>query len=256
METDFSTPLSAASVQNIDDVGGQAIGNYQSATASFIEDCGPYALQECDGESGGGGGGINWSLQPAGIFLTSDYINDLGESFTKGAPELEVFTARRDLADQFNRGMIVRCVGERYSDDRRYQQDDHDFEGAVLIADQVQLNALPANQGVMFIMYEDDDTTCQIKDDTDALQNTLNFLNALQSGRDGFRKAECGLFCKALIGVETGIQLLINAPGVIRTNDDLVGELRMAPCSKNGRTGDYQIYKEAALNGCATLRGN
>lgn len=111
VETDFSRPLDSAEYTNVNDAGGSTIGTYvrvqQRATTGDVQltsDCPAEPLgtnpdvvaSSCDGvggDPGTGGGDVvppDLGTAPGGLYLTSMNVRNTGESFLRGAPELEV----------------------------------------------------------------------------------------------------------------------------------------------------------------------
>jgi hypothetical protein len=82
VETNFSRPLNSK-IPNSRDQGGQTIGTY-------CTECVQEPIDEDGGGSGGGGGG---GSLPKGLYMTASTIRDLGESWIRWNPEIEVFTA-------------------------------------------------------------------------------------------------------------------------------------------------------------------
>ena len=132
VETDFSQPL-PADWTNVDERGGAAIGTLVSPEAesrgrgsnelvgpggaglsSYGSDNCDYttAIVECDD---GGGATIDWSIPanaPSGLYMTRLELRDLGEAWTKGAPEIEVMVLGPDPADESDVARVVSCAGQ------------------------------------------------------------------------------------------------------------------------------------------------
>lgn len=152
---------------------------------------------------------------------------------------------------------MIRCVAESKSGEANYTQNSSTYGGDVLIATQDQVDSVDdPEEGLMFFVWEDDDTTCEIMDDTDALDNTISAVDAFTAGKDAITNADCGTLCKIARAAKSAIKFIANASDVIKTNDDLIGEIIQRSCSKDGNTGDYEVRRDEGLNGCASLRAN
>lgn len=89
VETNFSRVPDRGAFRNVDQAAGEAIGVWEPLSVKKSEDdCGPYAIRECD-SGGTSGGGIDWSIRPTGLWMTKAYIPDDHEGGFKGAPEFE-----------------------------------------------------------------------------------------------------------------------------------------------------------------------
>lgn len=254
-ENDFSTRIDDGAYVNRDHANGNAIGVYERTSVSVSQDC----LKECDFDYGGGYS-PDWDVMSSGVWLTDQYLTELGESWTKGDPELEIHTARNDPTDEIDdEGDIIRCVAESRTGEASYVQNDNHYNNdEVLLATKDQVDSAEPN-GLMFIVYEDDDTTCDIRDETDALENSISAVKAFKSGLDAITGDKCDdddSLCKILEVAESAIQVITSGANVVKSNDDLIGEIVEANCQVDGNSGDYQVRRETGVNGCATLKGN
>lgn len=241
VETDFSEPLATASVRNLDRADGEAVGSYvpMKARASIPLDT---------GGSGGGGSTWNGNEHQAGIYLTSSYIDDLGEPWTRGDPEEDVLIFVTDTTT--GKGSRVSCASAGFSGDRHYDQNDHSWSGHALLATPSEVDAAPGDEGVWFFIVEDDDTACELVMDELKTINFISFADNLSGGFDG-----TGTIQGLLSPEQALFQSLLAA---FDNNDDPVGVLvDVDTCSDPGpvvHTYTYTIsYPGKTNNGCAEL---
>lgn len=260
VETDFTRPLDLNEWTNVDDRGGEAIGNYRRRSGGSDHDapmeaginyidpgCDPeIAIIPCD-DGGGGGGSGGGGSKPGGLYMTRLYLPDLGEPWTKGDPEIEVHIHGPNGGDK-TYGADLACAGERQTDYRRYfNQNNNTWTGEVLLFDQAQLTDYYnkyGNQGFNIMVWEDDDTACVIKTDKNITQSLLLIAGAAGAaatvvapvvGLTGWLKA-AGSFIGAVYA----------SASWLKSNDDFLGaapqvtdgatrsEIWMSPTKKNG----------------------
>lgn len=272
VETDFSEPLATASVRNVDRTQGQAVGVYEPLKPSLLVggDCGPYALQECDPGGGSGGGGFNWTDVPHGIYLTFSYLDDLGESWPKGDPEIEIHmlapgSSVDDNADD------LQCAGATLAAPDYFDQNDHIFKSNALtlgsdgnpprLASQTRLDRLDGDfgtaKGPILYIVEDDDTSCEIKTHHDFFQSLIDAASAVKNGRDAVRKGD--VLDRSVNGVNAITDLLAaSVVGTfINTNDELLGQIVESQCvASDGTTTGFEVRRGSALHGCVELKSN
>jgi hypothetical protein len=161
-------------------------------SALIGDGCDPYAIIECDSGPGGGGGGpapgpsvgVVPASAPSGLYMTYADVDDYGESWIRGSPELEIHVVGKDnsgggpLANspfQFVRS--ASCSGANQPGVRYYDQNDHKWSGSVLVlADTaaarlgwVTSSIATATQSQVFQIeyWEDDEDACAIKAGSD-----------------------------------------------------------------------------------------
>ena len=142
VETDFS----AAGMRKPSGVSGTL----------FAPECDPMD-PSCNG--GGDGGTVTYT---PGLYMTASHISDLGEAWTKGAPEIEVMVLTDATADQSV--AQVSCASETASGLRYFNQDGHDWGGRVLLftQDQATQYNLSNDHGFTLSLWEDDYKPCTI----------------------------------------------------------------------------------------------
>lgn len=89
-----------------------------------------------------------------GLYLTSDYISDLHESWLKGDPEVEVHAFVRNTVGEY---VDLQCAGNSQPNPFKFNQDDHTYSGPeVEIIPQAGIGANPVEVSI----WEDDVTPC------------------------------------------------------------------------------------------------
>jgi hypothetical protein len=220
VETDFSKPLGKR-YQNTQDHGGTTIG-----TMSLCLTC---VAEDPNFETGGG------SIPPeAGIYMTYSYVDDLGESWTKGAPEVEVISHTTD-----NVGVRVRtCANESHEPPRKFNQDNHTWTGKVLLFSKDEAYGLgivapTGQQKAVYTVWENDHVECEVETSIDlggSLAASALFAAGMYGAVDCINnvgglndKDGWGLLC-LITGIYTaGWLFWPNAQNLIYTNDDLIG---------------------------------
>jgi hypothetical protein len=224
VETDFVHPYRGKMLVNRFTHGGTTIGTYEPdiRTTVIAPECDP-----TDPTCGGGGGGGGYTPPPPGLYMNMSNISDLGESWTKGAPEIEVIVLGPDAINP--QAHELTCAGEHSTGARYFNQDDHTWSGSVLImtpqqvADYHFFDADPGEKPFAIQVWEDDDAPCVIKTNHD-IAAELN--TAYNSGKGVYHKVplpdSCGAQCK--LGVlQQLISFVRSVGGLISTNDDFVG---------------------------------
>lgn len=210
LETDFSKELPART-PNKNDGGGRTIG-------TLCETC----LVEDDGTSGGGGGGSTG--KPAGLYMTYSSIQDDGEAWAKGDPEIEVHV-HGQYTGGGTYGKDLSCAGDRVTNSvRNFNQDNKTWSGEVLLFSKSEIDSYNSqfSEGFNVMMWEDDDTACTIKTDKDItglLKLTAGVLGSAalvvmpKADRKAYATA-AGLF----------IGTLYSSASWLLSNDDFLGD--------------------------------
>ena len=109
---------------------------------------------------------------PAGTYLDFSNIEDLGEDWLRGAPEIE-FHLIAPVAFEGNDGEHLSCSGDRRPGPKWFNQDGHDWRrygsatGAMFLKtdyDRYYFNYTP-NKPIGYQVWEDDDAECVIRGD-------------------------------------------------------------------------------------------
>jgi hypothetical protein len=225
VETNFADPYRGPELHNRFAHGGKTIGTYEMdiRTTVIAPECDPMD-PSC---GGGGGGGGTYTPPPPGLYMNLSNISDLGEAWTKGAPEIEVIVLGPDPINP--QAHELTCAGEHSSGARYFNQDNHTWSGSVLIMTPQQVTDYhffdtdPGEKPFAIQVWEDDDAPCVIKTDHDI---AAELTTAYNSGKGVFHQVHspetCGAQCK--LGVlQQIISFVRSVGGLISTNDDFVG---------------------------------
>lgn len=245
VETSFDRPMPANS-RNVGDRSGQSIGTLMPATLGASN----YVAVEGEGGGGSGGG----TSIPPGLYLEFSRILDVHEPFTKGEPEIEVHIHGPTDQGQPKVGNDLSCSGaEAYDSRKAFDQNGGFWEGKVMLfsADEITRYNSQFNDGFHVLFWEDDDTSCLLKLDNEAL------LELLKSAAAAFSTvAVKGLPFPGAAAVGVFLATLFSNPGEwLKTNDDFVGaavQQEYAGYSYSGNS--HVIMKGTSLNGRATIR--
>jgi hypothetical protein len=182
-----------------------------------------FLLPDDGGASGGGGGGTGTSTPPPGLYMTGSHFVQDFEGWLKGSPEFEVHVlGQAGATDSLT---TYQCAGEHASGYYRFDQNNLDWTGSVLLYSQTQLasykKAHPGSNMRVFVV-EDDDTACQIKTDANRFGSLIKAVEGaypqLTGGKDTATSVQ-KLWKRA-----NALQKILRAiASLITTNDDLVG---------------------------------
>ncbi len=130
-EADFTAPLPAQIWQNVHDAAGQAIGTYElaavrGAAAGGVPDARPLLCTCDDCPTQPGCEPPPLTAYPAGLYLRFAHIDDLGESWPRGDPEIEVHLIG-PTAFPGNDGEHLSCSGQNVSHPKWFDQNEHDW---------------------------------------------------------------------------------------------------------------------------------
>jgi hypothetical protein len=186
----------------------------------------PASLQCIDidcGGTGGSGSGGGTVTKPAGLYMRKSHIVGDFEGWLKGSPEYEAhILGQQGQSDSLK---DYACAGEHQLGYQYYDQNDADWSGDVLLFMQTELDAYKAQhpgQGVRVLVIEDDDTPCVIKTDNTSINRLFATADSV------YKLYTAGKDQTTTIGrVWWAAQILRKfwtyAAGLIKTNDDLVG---------------------------------
>lgn len=187
----------------------------------------PAALQcvdlDCGGGGGGGTGGGGTVPPPAGLYMRKSHVVGDFEGWLKGSPEYEVHILGQ--LGQTDSLKDYECAGEHQTAQRYYDQNDADWSGDVLLYTQQEIDTYKLQhpgQGVRVFVIEDDDTPCVIKADNTSLNRLFTTVD------EAYKLYTAGKDQKTTFGKVWWAAQLIRkiwtyAAGLIKTNDDLVG---------------------------------
>jgi hypothetical protein len=131
---------------------------------------GEVAAATSNGDGCGGTGGGYVTPPTPGLYMSRIEFVGSFESWLKGDPEYEIHimgpAAKGDDANLAS----FQCIGEHATNPYAWDSDEKLWTGSQLLFSKTQIDAMAvAHKGVPFTImaYEDDDTACQIKTDSD-----------------------------------------------------------------------------------------
>jgi hypothetical protein len=160
---------------------------------------------------------------PGGLYMTySHFVQDF-EGWFKGDPEFEIHILGQSGASDSLRD--YQCAGASAGGYYRFDQNELDWRGGVLLFSQYQLNNYKAahpNQNFRIIALEDDDSGCVIKFDDDRFRNMIGTIQSQYPNLTGAKDTTSGIIrwikrANALQKILSGIYSFIT------TQDDLIG---------------------------------
>ena len=175
--------------------------------------------ETCSGSGGGTGGYV--SPPTPGLYMSRVEFTGSFESWLKGDPEYEIHIMGPAAKGDNTNLITFQCIGEHAPVGYAWDTNSQVWTGSQLLFSKAQIDAMAlAHKGVPFTMmaYEDDDTACQIKTDSDRAGKLLAavgaFTGQLKSakGTDGKVEAAASLF-----------KLLAAIYSFITTGDDIIG---------------------------------
>jgi hypothetical protein len=256
VETRFDEPLDLTRWQNADDQGGRGIGTYVRCggddspcrAAPGVDGQRPRGMEEC-GDSCGGGGG---SYATPGLYMTFSRIVDAKEPWWKGDPEVEVHVHGPLSGGDPHYGADLACSGEHALPERYFDQNAGFWNGSVLLWTQAQDAAFASEfpDGYHVLFWEDDETPCQLKTDTDVLSSAIYGVSAA-IGAAALKKGGFGNLSLPWVAANFLASLWQNKSW-LSGNDDLIGVLvqEFAPYQDGSQ---YSIYLDNSVNGRAKI---
>ncbi|HYN79923.1 MAG TPA: hypothetical protein VES88_00360 [Gemmatimonadaceae bacterium] len=256
VETRFNEPLDPNKSGNINDRGGKSIGTMvrcdenPAACSSVSGNRGLEISKVIDcGECGGGGGS---SYGTPGYYMTFSRIVDRGEPWTKGDPEIEVHVHGPVSGGNTQYGEDLSCSGEHAVVERIFDQNNAFWNGSVLIFTRDQVNGFNAEfpDGHHILFWEDDDTPCGLKFNSDTLMGALAATAAAVGGAavKGGWPVGWGLILGSFLANA------YNQLSWLRTNDDYLGAL--VPAQNHGDSwydANSTLLKGSVVNGRANI---
>lgn len=162
-------------------------------------------------------------LPPSGLFMTyAHFVQDF-EGWFKGSPEFEVhILGQSGLTDSLR---DYQCAGANAGGAYRFDQNDLNWSGSVMLFSQSQLNSYKAdhpNQNFRIIALEDDDTGCVIKLNAGRFRNMLATVQAEYPNLTGAKDTTSGI--GKYVKRANALQKILSAVySFITTQDDLIG---------------------------------
>jgi hypothetical protein len=161
---------------------------------------------------------------PPGLYMTyAHFVQDF-EGWFKGNPEYEIHIlgqlgASDSLTD-------YQCAGEPASGYYRFDQNELNWSGRVLLFSQTQLNNYKAahpNQNFRIIALEDDDTGCIIKFDANRFKNLVGTLQTQYPNVTGAKDTASTTLGKFIKRANALQKILRAVYSFITTQDDMIG---------------------------------
>ena len=252
VETRFDQPLTAAASRNVRDLGGNAIGTLERKLVpkgSSLIACD----ETCRTDGGGGGSGGGTSIPP-GLYLEFSRILDAKEPWFRGDPEVEVHIHGPTSVGNPRYGANLSCSGQRAGDYRKiFDQNDGFWEGPRVLlfsAQEVTDYTSRFTEGFHVIFWEDDNDSCEIRIDTNALQSFV------ESAASAFGSIAIKLIPHAPTKIVAGtfIALLFSSASWLQTDDDVIGiAVPQAEAGYAYPDNTHVIMDGRTLNGRATL---
>jgi hypothetical protein len=182
---------------------------------------GPGSQAECT-TCGGGSGGT--TPQPLGLFMTyAHFVQDF-EGWFKGDPEFEIHVlGQSGTSDSLT---DYQCAGGAAGGYYRFDQNNLDWSGSVMLFSQSQLNSYRTahpNQNFRIIALEDDDTGCAIKFDSNRFKNLIATLQSAYPNLTGGKDTTSSTLGKYVKRANALQKILRAAYSFITTQDDLIG---------------------------------
>ena len=173
-----------------------------------------------DDACGGGGGGYVVPPTP-GLYMSRVEFTGSFESWLKGDPEYEIHIMGPAAKGDNTNLVTFQCIGEHAPAGYTWDSNSKVWTGSQLLFSKAQIDAMAvAHKGVPFTMmaYEDDDTACQIKTNSDRASKLFaavafavgEFKSA--RGTDGRIEAAASLF-----------KILAALYSFLTSGDDIIG---------------------------------
>lgn len=266
VETDFTAPLDAKRYRNERDNGGESIGTLYIICEPMLMSMEP--IDDCGGGGGGGGGdgggggGGGGTVSYPGLYMTGNYLNELGEDWLRGKPELEVHIMGRRIDLPATTLTSISCAGETKSYPAYFNQDGHSFSGRVRIwagdALETYQRAYPTGE-YQILIIEDDNGSCQIKTDRDLrrLVEILSFNGqAAVKGIRALSTPTCAIFQTYCL-ISAGIQIVgfaVHMASWLTSADDVVGMATIPNNAQVSGTWTETIMDGNSYRGWATFQ--
>lgn len=159
-----------------------------------------------------------------GLYMTyAHFVQDF-EGWFKGDPEFEIhILGQAGTTDSLK---DYQCAGQAAGGPYRFDQNDLDWSGSVLLFSQSQLNSYKAahpNQNFRIIALEDDDTGCVIKFDANRFKNVMGTIQTQYPNLSGAKDTTTSGLVKFVKRANALQKVLSAAYAFITTQDDLIG---------------------------------
>jgi hypothetical protein len=164
------------------------------------------------------------STPPPGLYMTyAHFVQDF-EGWFKGSPEYEIhILGQAGTSDSLR---DYQCAGAAAGGYYRFDQNDLDWSGSVLLFSQAQLGNYKSahpNQNFRIVALEDDDTGCVIKFDAGRFKNLMGTIQAQYPNLTGAKDTSSSTLVKTVKRANALQKILAAAYSFITTQDDLIG---------------------------------
>jgi hypothetical protein len=249
VETRFDRPMNPATSRNVRDENGDAIGTLEPLEVKSSK------LIACDETCKTGDGSNTGSVSsiPPGLYLEFSRIVDAKEPWFRGDPEIEVHIQGPTDIGTPRYGADLSCAGEHPVDSRKYfDQNEGFWSGRALLfsADEVNSYNRKFTEGFDVMVWEDDDTECSIKTDSNSLVETI---------QQTAKAAAAGTAVKVLAGpvwlrIGTFIATLFSNASWLLTSDDFLGmEVDQTAAGMYYPDATHVLLLGSSINGRARL---
>jgi hypothetical protein len=175
-------------------------------------------------ENCGGGGGTTTTPTP-GLYMTHVDFTGSFESWLKGDPEYEIHIMGPAAKGDTTNLVSFQCIGEHAGAPYSWDTNVTSWTGNQLLFTMAQINAMKKSYpGVPFTImaYEDDDTACQIKTDSDRASRLFAALAAFFHDWKSAQGYDLGN-TRVLDAAQSGFKLLAAIYSFVTTGDDIIG---------------------------------
>ena len=254
VETRFDQPMALARSKNARDQNGTAIGTLEPITES-----GPVT---CMSLCGGGGEDVLDPTTPyvpppsgpTGLYLEFSRILDAKEPWFRGDPEIEVHIQGPTSIAAPTNGVDLSCSGEHAYDFRKvFDQNGGFWSGSVMLFSAAEIADYNSKfkDGFHVLFWEDDNTPCALKLDTNSLVDLLKSTAAATS--TVAIKVVPGASPLVIASLFLGT-FFANAGSWMLTNDDFLGAaVDQASAGYSDAESTHVIMDGTRLNGRAVI---
>jgi len=189
----------------------------------------------CTEETCGGGGGGYVVPPTPGLYMTRAEFIESFESWLKGDPEYEIHIMGPAAKGDNTNLVSFQCVGEHAAGEYAWDTNEKTWTGSKLLFSKAQVDAMnTAHKGVPFTImaYEDDDTACQIKTDSDRASKIFTALGTLVGDWKSARSVD-----GKLAAAPSLFRLLAAIYSFLTTGDDIIGVVVADSVSGRFHTG-------------------
>jgi hypothetical protein len=186
-------------------------------------------LLSCDGPPSSGSGPTIPATAPSGIYMKFSGLYDTGEPWYRGDPEIEVHVMGPQSFDPAGVSRAVACSGEHQAGYSRFNQNGSIWSGAVMVMSEAVMTQNRYTLGdvdkraAKVLLYEDDDTSCVIRDDPGRLLNDVLWVATSFGGGVALVSQCLGPVCGITSLLITVISAFHTSSSLIQTNDDYLG---------------------------------